>query len=319
MPQPIQIITTDGYQLQANLWRFAQINSHRPVVIINSATSVRCRYYDRFAQALHARGCTVLTYDYRGIGDSKYGSLRGLAAGWLDWGQADFEAVLQYVHTHFCNSPIYVVGHSIGGFLIGLAPSSHLIKRIFTMGAQYAYWRDYARRSRTSMFLQWHVVMPLLTKAFGFVPARRLGWMEDTPKGVAMDWAGMGPRFERSIGRKYGKTVAEMSVLPARFGQVEASVLALGVSDDPFGTPAALDRVLDYYSGCERYHLRISPASIEHERIGHFAFFHSRFVDSLWPIAFDWLLEEVIEPARGTIISHRDKQEAYRTPDLQSR
>ncbi|MGO3123186.1 MAG: alpha/beta hydrolase family protein [Advenella sp.] len=313
MTQPIQIITTDGYQLQANLWRLAQINSHRPVVIINSATSVRCRYYDRFAQALHARGCTVLTYDYRGIGDSKYGSLRGLAAGWLDWGQADFEAVLQYVHTHFCNSPIYVVGHSIGGFLIGLAPSSHLIKRIFTMGAQYAYWRDYARRSRTSMFLQWHVVMPLLTKAFGFVPARRLGWMEDTPKGVAMDWAGMGPRFERSIGRKYGKTVAEMSVLPARFGQVEASVLALGVSDDPFGTPAALDRVLDYYSGCERYHLRISPASIEHEKIGHFAFFHSRFVDSLWPIAFDWLLEEVIEPARGTIISHRVKQEAYRT------
>jgi predicted alpha/beta hydrolase len=306
MPQAIQIITTDGYRLQANLWHLPQTSSHSPVAIINSATSVRCRYYDRFAQALHARGCTVLTYDYRGIGDSKYGSLRCLAAGWLDWGQSDFEAVLQYVHARFCNSPIYVVGHSIGGFLIGLAPSSHLVKRIFTMGAQYAYWRDYARRSRASMFLQWHVAMPLLTKVFGFVPARRLGWMEDTPKGVAMDWSGMGSQFELSIGRKYGKTVAENSVLPARFAQVKAPLLALGVSD----TPAALDRVLDYYSGCERYHLRISPASIEHEKIGHFAFFHSRFIDSLWPIAFDWLFEGAIEPARGTIISHRGKQEA---------
>src|SRR5690606_14522325 len=131
----------DGYPLLANLWRLAQSDEHSPVVIINSATSVRCQYYYRFAQALHARGCAVLTYDYRGIGDSKYGSLRRLQTGWLDWGQADFEAVLQYVHTHFRNCPLYVVGHSIGGFLIGLAPSAHLIKRIFTMGAQYAYWR----------------------------------------------------------------------------------------------------------------------------------------------------------------------------------
>jgi len=310
MPQAIQIITADGYRLQANLWHLAQTPSSNPVVIINSATSVRCRYYDRFAQALHTRGCTVLTYDYRGIGDSKYGSLRDLAAGWLDWGQTDFEAVLQYARTQFFHSPIYVVGHSIGGFLIGLAPSAHLIKRIFTMGAQYAYWRDYARRSRISMFLQWHIAMPLLAQAFGFVPARRLGWMEDTPKGVAMDWAGMGPAFEQYIGRKYGKTAAENSLLPARFGQVKAPVLALGVSDDPFGTPAALDRALDYYSGCERYHLRISPTSIGQEQIGHFAFFHNRFVDSLWPIAFDWLLEGTIEPARGTIISHQGKQQA---------
>src|SRR5690606_20581817 len=236
MPQAIQIITIDGYRLQARLWHHAQINSHSPVVIINSATSVRCRYYDRFAQALHARGCTVLTFDYRGIGESKYGPLRDLVAGWLDWGQADFEATLQYAQARFCNSPIYVVGHSIGGFLIGLAPSSHLVKRIFTMGAQYAYWRDYARRSRAGMFLQWHVAMPLLAKAFGFVPARRLGWMEDTPKGVAMDWAGMGRRFEQSIGRTYDKTDAESDLLPMRLQHVTAPILALGVSDDPFGT-----------------------------------------------------------------------------------
>lgn len=314
MPQTIEIITTDGYRLQANVWHHAQTSSRSPVVIINSATSVRCRYYDRFAQALHARGCSVLTYDYRGIGDSKHGTLRGLAAGWLDWGQADFEAVLQYVHAQFCHSPIYVAGHSIGGFLIGLAPSAHLIERIFTMGAQYAYWRDYARRSRIRMILQWHIAMPLLARVFGFVPAKRLGWMEDTPKGVAMDWAGMGSRFELSIGRKYGKTLAEISLLPAHFRQVKAAVLALGVDDDPFGTPAALDRVLDYYSGCERYHLRISPAGTEHKTIGHFAFFHSSYADSLWPIAFDWLLDGAIEPARGTIVSYRSKQEAHPNP-----
>ncbi|AHG63689.1 alpha/beta hydrolase family protein [Advenella mimigardefordensis] len=311
MPQAVQITTADGYRLHANVWQPAQISAHSPVVVINSATSVRSRYYHRFAHALRNRGCTVVTYDYRGIGDSKHGSLRDLPAGWLDWGQTDFEAVLQYVHSHYCSSPLYVAGHSIGGFLIGLAPSAHLIQRIFTMGAQYAYWRDYASGSRTRMFLQWHIAMPLLTKIFGYVPASRLGWMEDTPRGVALDWSGMGPRFEQSLGRRYGahdKTAAE-SELPARLQQVTAPILALGVSDDPFGTPAALDRVLDYYSGCERRHLRISPADIGHKEIGHFAFFHSRFSDSLWPLAFDWLLGADTESAPGTIIRYRKPKE----------
>jgi len=311
MPQAVQITSTDGYRLHANVWQSARLPANSPVVIINSATSVRSRYYHRFAHALREKGCTVVTYDYRGIGDSKHGSLRHLPAGWLDWGQSDFEAVLQYVHTHYPSSPLYVAGHSIGGFLIGLAPSAHLIQRIFTMGAQYAYWRDYASRSRASMFLQWHIAMPLLTKIFGYVPAARLGWMEDTPRGVALDWSGMGPRFEESLGRSYdsGTNTTTKNRLPARLQQVTAPILALGVNDDPFGTPAALDRVLNYYSGCDRHHLRISPADIGHKEIGHFAFFHSRYSDSLWPIAFDWLLERNIESSPGTIISHRKPQE----------
>jgi predicted alpha/beta hydrolase len=53
-------------------------------VIINSATSVRCRYYSRFASFLFGEGFDVITYDYRGIGESRPVSLRGFDAGWID-------------------------------------------------------------------------------------------------------------------------------------------------------------------------------------------------------------------------------------------
>ncbi len=62
---PFRQATADGYSLGGFCWRHAQPDPQRPLVIINAATSVRCRYYSRFADYLFAQGCDVLTYDYR--------------------------------------------------------------------------------------------------------------------------------------------------------------------------------------------------------------------------------------------------------------
>ncbi|WP_124081962.1 alpha/beta hydrolase family protein [Pigmentiphaga humi] len=292
MAEPVDIRAADGHALGGYVWhRPSDPPRLHPVAIINAATSVRCRYYARFADWLHEQGWDVVSFDYRGIGESRHGSLRGLEADWIDWGQHDFEGVLQYVTRRFPNQPIDVVGHSAGGFVIGLAESAHRIRRIFTMGAQYAYWRDYAPQARKAMLLRWHVAMPLLARLFGYVPAKRLGWMEDTPKGVALDWGRMGPRFEGTVrrGRKTPEGKPEAEMLARRFSQVRAPILALGIEDDPFGTVQALDRLLDYYTRSERHHLRLAPAAIGKPEIGHFAFFHERFRDTLWPLALNWL------------------------------
>ena len=292
MARPMQIPAADGYPLGGFEWRHAPRHAgSRPLAIINPATSVRCRYYSRFAEYLHQHGWDVVTYDYRGIGESRHSSLRGFHADWVDWGQHDFEGVLQYAHRNFPGQPIDIAGHSAGGFVIGLASSAYRIRRIFTMGAQYAYWRDYLPAQRRSMFLKWHVVMPAVAMALGYFPAKRLGWMEDTPKGVALDWARMGARFEDSVRRgiEAEAGLPEAAALARNFRNVSAPILALGTDDDPYGTEAALDRLLRYYSASERRHLRLSPRDVGHEEIGHFAFFHERFRDVLWPYALEWL------------------------------
>ncbi len=292
MPEPILMSATDGYPLGGFQWRHTTAAGHpRPVALINSATAVRCHYYSRFADYLHEHGWDVLTYDYRGIGESRRGSLRRLDADWIDWGQKDFEGALQYAALNFPGQPIDVVGHSIGGFVIGLAQSAGRIRRIFTMGAQFAYWRDYMPGKRRGMYLKWHVLMPILAHALGHVPAKRLGWMEDTPKGVALDWARMTPRFEDSV-RRGARTPdggPEAAALARNFERVTAPILAVGTEDDPYGTEAALDRLLRYYRASERRHLCIHPQDLGLARIGHFAFFHERFRDVLWPYALEWL------------------------------
>ena len=69
----------------------------------------------------------------------------------------------------------------------------------------------------------------------------------------------------------------------------DVSLTRLTVTDDPFGTEVATHRLLDYYRGSERTHLRLDPAQLDGQGIGHFAYFHARHAESLWPMALQWL------------------------------
>lgn len=296
-PRPFRIHAPDRVSLGGFLWSHPGLRADRPVVVIAAATSVLCRYYTRFADYLHANGCDVVTFDYRGIGESRPASLRGMKGDWVDWGENDLEAVLQHVRQVCPGQPVDVVAHSIGGFALGTAPSACHVRRIFTVGAQCAYWRDYGPDQRMRMVLKWHVIMPALTRMFGYFPAWRLGWMEDTPAAVARDWSRMTARFEDTV--RSGLFIGgerEGEVIRQRFAKVRAPILAVGLDDDPHGTQAALDRLLDYFTASCRLHLRIDPVEIGQEKIGHFAFFHDRFKETLWPTALDWLRTGTLLP-----------------------
>jgi predicted alpha/beta hydrolase len=299
-------VSSDNLAISNDLAISTVGNKLRDVVIINPATSVRCRYYFRFAQYLFDQGFDVITYDYRGIGESKPNSLRGFKASWVTWGEQDFEAVLRNTQERFPNQKILIVGHSIGGVLIGLAPSNYLISRVFTMGSQQAYWPDYLTAHKFGMVIKWHGVMPFIAATMGYLPAKRLGWMEDTPKQVALNWARMGQHLIPSI----VKSPHQQKILKLRFEQMKAPIMAFGVEDDPFGTPIALNRLLDLYVGSERHHVRIDPHAISHPPVGHFAFFNDRFKETLWPITLNWLKNGIVSEQLGLKIQ---KIPAYET------
>ena len=71
----ITVPATDGYPLAATL--FLPRGAKRHAVLINSATAVPRKLYRGFAGYLAKRGCAVLTYDYRGTGDSRQQALTG--------------------------------------------------------------------------------------------------------------------------------------------------------------------------------------------------------------------------------------------------
>lgn len=282
-PEAVAITCRDGYRLHGHLWspEDAQAPLHG-TVIINPATGVLERYYHAYAQFLVRHGFAVLTYDYRGIGLSRPPALRQCNIRWRDWGERDFDAAVRWVHGRWAG-PISVVGHSIGGVLPGFAEAAPLVDRILTVGAQFAYHRDYAPAQRLRMSAKWHLVMPLVTAVIGYFPGRRLGWLEDLPAGVAYEWS-----FRRAdMAASY--PAADRAGILARFAAVTAPILAIGTTDDEFGTPAAVRRGLSYYTGSRRIQVQLRPDAVGVPAVGHFGLFHARRSGSFWPATLTWL------------------------------
>lgn len=283
--QPVTLTCRDGVVLHGHFWP-----SKGPAtasVIINPATGVLARYYHYYADFLTQEGFDVLTYDYRGIGLSRPETLKGCRYRWREWGEQDFDAALRYVDEMRPAQPLHVVGHSIGGYLPGLSPRAGRIDRMLTMGAQYAYWRDYASGHRARLFWKWHVVMPALTALYGYFPGKKLGWLEDLPAGVANEWSFRRNRMEMT------HPAAERDDVLRRFAAVTAPILAVAVSDDDIGTEAAIRRTLAYYRNAERTEVLLRPTTYGLESIGHFSLFHSRHKPGFWRDTLCWLKDGV--------------------------
>lgn len=276
----ITLDCVDGVRLVGHHWR----SNCTPIgsVIINPATGVAARFYHRYAAFLADAGFDVLTYDYRGVGLSSPGGLRGSDWRWRDWGLKDCDAAIAFM-TRASRAPLTVVGHSIGGFLPGLASRNAEIERMLTVGAQFAWWGDYAPNERATLFLKWHLVMPIVTAACGYFPGRRLGWLEDLPAGVAYEWAFRRSRFELSHPPHERKEIVE------RMAACRADILAVCVSDDPLGTVRAVERTLAAYAGADRRIAELEPAALGRSRVGHLDLFRSHHAKTFWVDTVHWL------------------------------
>jgi predicted alpha/beta hydrolase len=280
----VEIICHDGQVLGGHIWS-ASDDSAAGTIIINPATGVLARYYHRYARFLTRHGFDVLTYDYRGIGASRPDHLQQCGFRWRDWGTLDFDAAVRFMRARRTTGPLIVVGHSVGGFLPGLADSAPMIDRMLTVGAQYAWWGDYAPRQRLRLFVKWHLVMPTVTALYGYFPGRKLGWLEDLPAGVANEWSFRGPRFEHSHPR--GERLAILS----RMAAVTAPILAVAVSDDELGTIPAIRRTLGYYTHAPRTVTLLKPSDYSRDVIGHFNLFHDSHTAGFWRETLAWLKE----------------------------
>lgn len=298
--EAVSLTCRDGVVLHGHFW--PAHGSAVASIIINPATGVLARYYHYYADFLSREGFDVLTYDYRGIGLSRPATLKGCGYRWREWGEQDFDSALRHMDLARPDQPLHVVGHSIGGYLPGLSPKAERIDRMLTMGAQYAYWPDYAAGHRMRLFLKWHVTMPVLTALVGFFPGKRLGWLEDLPAGVANEWSFRRARMELT------HPATERSDVIKRFDAVKAAILAVAVEDDDIGTPAAIQRTLGYYRNAAVDQVLLSPAHYGLREIGHFSLFHSRHSDGFWRDTLCWLRDGVNpwDNSEATSLAHRN-------------
>jgi predicted alpha/beta hydrolase len=243
---------------------------------------VEQHYYAAFAGWLAERGLAVVTFDYRGIGQSRSGSLRALRADVLTWAEQDAAAALAFLRERVEARPVLWVGHSLGGQILGLVPGHEHVRAMLTVAAGSGWWRDYAPGTRRVAPLLWYLIVPLALPLAGYFPGRLLRMIGDVPAGVMRQWRDWCLNPDYLFG-----------VLPpdvrARYAALRLPILSLSFADDEFMSRTNTESLHAFYASAAREMQRIAPDDVGATAIGHFGFFRRRFEPTLWPRAGDWL------------------------------
>lgn len=281
-PRDIDLPALDGTPLQATLF---DPPAPSRALIVGGATAVPRGFYRSFATYFAERGAAVLTYDYRGSG-APPGDLRRSRARMRDWSELDFSGAIAFMTGRYAGLPLQVVGHSHGGHALLAAPNNAAIARAVTVASQSGYWRLCAPGERYRVWVLLNVLAPLMMRAYGYVPGSKLGLGEDLAPGIMREW-----RHWCNLPNYFFDDPTMASAL-AHAQTYRAPTLMIGLSDDTWGTPQAIDAFAAHVPRAQRR--TIVPRSVGLDAIGHFGFFRARNGPALWPIVAKYLgsLEE---------------------------
>lgn len=254
------------------------------VLIIASATGVKQEYYHKFSQFLSENGVTVITFDYNGIGRSLTKPIKDLQHNAADWGINDLESVCQYVIKHYPNARKVILGHSIGGQLIGLAKSSAEFDKLILVAAQSGYWKFWVGFERIKMWFNWHVLFPSLIYTFGYLNSKKISGMENLPKNVAKQW--------RTWGKHRDYIQSDKSIILKYYDKITTDISAFSIADDAFAPQKAVEWMTSQYLNANTKSTQLNPADFGFEEIGHFGMFKDKFETTLWKM----LLDEIKQP-----------------------
>lgn len=242
-------------------------------VIIAPAMGVPRGFYRRFAVWLADNGVDAVTFDYR--------NTPGTAMA--DWGRLDIEAMIDNLVD---DRPLFVVGHSCGGQLTGLAPSAGRLQGLIWVAAQSGYWGYWHGAGRAGMWLLGHVLIPLLAHGRRF-PARRLGLFPvDVAASVVADWG----RWMRNAGYLFDDPALDTRACH----DLTLPALVHGFDDDGYAPAAAIDGLLREYASLD---VTRRQWSADGDSIGHMGFFREAMRDKLWQPTLDWIRTQAGAPA----------------------
>jgi predicted alpha/beta hydrolase len=190
--------------------------------------------------------------------------------------------MISYITSAHQHQKLIIIGHSVGGQLIGISRLAKKAESFIMIGSQTPYWKNFSGGwNRIKLLTFWKVMIPVFTPLFGYFPASLLGLFEDLPRNVAKQWA----RWAKS--NKY--VFKEMPFLKEQFASLEQRTLMISFTDDELAPLPAVEDLKKHFSSLKINHWHVSPSDSLQKSIGHFGFFKSLMEPLLWNEVNLWM------------------------------
>ena len=289
MKKEIKIVCEDGFPLAGTLYKTEQL---RGAIMIAPATGIKKQFYHSFASFLAKNGYGVITFDNRGIGESKNGSINGVNASLVNWGKLDMTAVFKTLKSQFRNTTYHLIGHSAGGQLIGLMENAGELQSVFNYGSSSGSLKftNYPFKIKAMFFF--NCFIPISNLFFGRTNSHWFGMGEPLPKLVSSQWRrwcnGNG-YVEEEFGKSIQSHLYNHLILPS---------LWVRSNDDEMATIGNVKDMIRVYSLSQARIITINPEDFGYREIGHMKFFSSKKM-KLWDFALKWLNENITTANNG--------------------
>lgn len=268
--QPISI-PAQGATLNGTL--YTPPTAPKAAIVLHGATGVPQRYYRHFANWLISQGYACLTYDYRDFGASATGHPKQSATCMADWGLYDQPAAQAALQAQLPDAPLWVVGHSLGGFMLPFHPDTADIARVITVASGAAHVADHPWPYRAMALMFWYGPGPLATKLLGYMPGKMLGLGPNLPAQVYWQWR----RWCVSKAFYEGDPS-----LPERAAPYTGPLKIIAMEDDVMMPPKTVWKLERFYPEAQTSRQLIRPQDYDLKRIGHIEVL-SLHNAALWP------------------------------------
>jgi predicted alpha/beta hydrolase len=274
-----KIRTKDGKKIGIRMYA-PNVDNGRVIIISPSAGVTQDFYFD-FACFFQQKNFAVITYDFRGMGNSAPGELKGYGANLEHWALQDTDAVLLSAKNLFPKHELIFIGHGIGGEIIGLAPASQFINRLVLVScalscSRLCRWRDKIWMEGMKEFAK------IMSWFFGYFPGKLFGGLNNLPKGVMYEWIhwcnNANGLFDDFPDHNYRK--------------LQVPLMAFSFSDDWRSQECGLKALLEHFTSASITWHHFKPKHIDRRRIGHLGFFKYTSKKNLWNFLLQWMIDE---------------------------
>jgi predicted alpha/beta hydrolase len=272
----IRFDARDGYSLSGRIIAPAD---PKAAVLISSGTGFPKGVYRRIALAGAEQGYACLIYDYRGIGGSAPAQLKGFQADILDWGRLDFPAALDRAAALAPDKPLFTLGHSVGGHLVGFADNEDRARAHAFVCVGSGYWGAHDPAYRPKALFFWLAYGPACLALKGYIPEGGIWGGTALPAPVFRQWRGWAfqPRY-------FGDVLDQIE--GARFDRVTTPIRNYTFTDDALASERSVRELMSLYTASRPEILRLAPQDVGANRIDHAGAFR-RGAEGFWPMPFN--------------------------------
>ncbi|ALA66421.1 alpha/beta hydrolase family protein [Corynebacterium lactis] len=238
--QDVIIPANDRVLLRGTLFRPKEnpVQTPKGIITVHSGTGVPQGFYHRFAETVADKGYAVITYDYRGIGQSGMKSDKDNEdIRMSDWITKDIPGVIEWAKETFPEGPHFAVGHAVGGHGIAYAGSEGTYDAaalINCRGMRITKVPSLVGKLRA--FSIFNIIGPVCGFLTGHIPASAWKLATEPPIGVMRQWA----RWARKDGYFFDDSEFDFQ---NRFSHATQPFLSIRIPDDYWTEESSADLI----------------------------------------------------------------------------